>query len=232
MDTIFYLTIISGILTVILSVTTYYKGKQKELEADTANQNLLNRTSQVAELQEKLLTEMEKTQSKSDSIISIQTKLQDANDKILSLSNENVKQVLGNGAPTLSAHFFPDKLISLFIENKNEYPIYDLSLNFPNPDPTHAVDKMVATNSNLSWEDMRNQWINISAFNLPPKTGKNFYSFILSERMDQTVFFLNIVSRHGAFSGRVVIKRKKDTFTFQSEVKDLQGKLLTQLNAP
>ena len=142
MDTIFYLTIFAGLLTVVLSGTTYYKGKQKEIEADKSNRDLLEKTNQVVALQGNLLSEMGKTQEKSDTIITLQNKLQNANEQILVLSNKNVKQVLGDGAPTLSAHFYPDKLIALFIQNDNDYPIYDISLVFPNPDTYSSAKKM------------------------------------------------------------------------------------------
>jgi hypothetical protein len=228
MDTIFYLTILAGLLTVVLSGITYYKGKQKEIEADKANKGLLEKTNQVVVLQRNLLNEMGKSQEKSDTIISIQNKLQDANEKILVLSNKNVKQVLGDGAPTLSAHFYPDKLIALSIQNNNDYPIYDISLVFPNPDTYSSAKKMAEEGRILSWEEMRNQWINVPAFNLPPKTVKNFYSFYLPEQMQQTSCFLNIVSRHAAFSGSIFIKRIEQGFTFKSEVADLHGKKLTE----
>jgi hypothetical protein len=98
MDSLFYLTIASGVLTVILSATTYYKGKQKENEAEIANDELLLRTKQVAELQGELLY-------KSGEIIIIQNKLNEKSDAIVTLTNENAKQIIGSGIPKLSATF-------------------------------------------------------------------------------------------------------------------------------
>lgn len=224
MDTIFYLTIFVGLLTVILAAITYYKGKQKEVEADEANKSLLEKTNQVVSLQSSLLEEMSKTQGKSDTIISLQTKLQEVNDQILIMSNENVKQVLGSGKPTLLAQFYPDKLISLIIQNNTDYPIYDISLNFPNPDTYSTAKRMADSGRILSWEEMRNQWINIPVFNLPPKTSRIFYNFHLPEQMQQTSCFLNIVSRHKAFSGSILIKRDKDGFIFETDVDDVRAR--------
>lgn len=228
MDTIFFLTIAAGLLTVILSGITYYKGNQKEIEANEANKKLLERTNQVVTLQESLLLEMSKTQEKSDTIISLQAELQRANAEILNNSNENIKHVLGSGSPTLAAQFYPDKLITLVIHNTNDYPIYDISLNFPNPDTYSSAKKMAEANRLLSWEEMRDQWINIPAFNLPPKTLRTFYNFRLPEQMEQTSCFLNIASRHGAFSGSIFIKRDKEGFKYRSEVKDAHGKKVTE----
>lgn len=94
MDAIFYLTIISGIIAVVLSSVTYYKGKQKELEGDAANKKLLDTTLKIADLQGQLLSEMTKNQQQSNSIITLQNQLQQASDKILALSNDNLQKTL------------------------------------------------------------------------------------------------------------------------------------------
>ena len=87
---------------------------------------------------------------------------------------------------------------------------------------------MITTKSNLSWDDMRSQWISIDPFNLSPKTTKEFYRFNLPESMDQTSVFLNIVTRNGGFSGSIYIKRNNESFVFNSEIKNLKGKILNE----
>jgi len=224
MDYIFYLTILSGAITVMLSVVTYREGKRKEIEADLVNKKLLEKTDQVVLLQGNLLNEMGQNREKSDAIITIQNKLQEANEQILILSNKNVKQVLGDGVPTLSADVWPDKLIVLSIQNNNEYPIYDISIILPNFGSPSSLKE--ASEQKISpWEEMRNGWINISAFNLPPKTTKKIYSFNFPEQSKESHFTLSIVTRHGTFKGLVLIKRvEQGHLVVECEVTDLHGK--------
>ena len=77
---------------------------------------------------------------------------------------------------------------------------------------------------------MRNQWLHIPQFNLPNKSAKSFYRFMLPESMEQTVVFLNIVARHGGFTGRIVIRRKEESYSITSQVSDLRGNILTDTN--
>ena len=66
----------------------------------------MERTVEVADLQSKLLDEMGKTGEKSNVIIELQNELNDASNKILRLSQQNTKQILGDGAPSLALHVF------------------------------------------------------------------------------------------------------------------------------
>lgn len=111
----------------------------------------MRRTAEVADLQKQLLNEMNKTTEKSDFIIMLQNRLDEAGREMLLLSKENSKQITGGGVPNLSAHFYPDKLIELQIVNESNYPLYDVNINFHNPDHTIALKKMMETSSNLSW---------------------------------------------------------------------------------
>jgi hypothetical protein len=220
--------LIGAIIVVIGGITgaigTYLHNKKSSAKTD----KIISFQNELIEKSEKLIQAQNENQIKSDSIISLQNKLHEANEQILLLSNENIKQVLGNGEPTLSAHFYPDKRIALFIGNNNQYPIYDININFPNPDHTIALNKMIATNSNLTWEDMRNQWIYINPFNLSPGTSLNFYSFDLPTSLVGTSVFLNISSRHGAFSGRISIERDGESFKYSSEVKNMNKARLSK----
>ena len=193
MDLIFYITILSGLVTVSLSAITYYQAKQKEKEADEVSKTLVTRTNEVVLLQERLLN-----------------------------------QVIGKGIPTLFAHFYPDKKIALYIANENDTPIYDVSINFPDPDPTELVKNAAKESRNLTWDEMRNQWTYVDAFNLSPGSNYNFYNFHLSDQRQQTSCFLNITTRNGVFSGIIVIEKQGDSLIYKSEIRDSSGKIFNE----
>lgn len=171
-----------------------------------------------------------KTQTLLDSLGRTGKQLTLASKDVINLTSENAKQILGYGPPTLLVSVYPDSLISLYVYNNSNYTLYDLNINFPNPDPYPAVQRMAKNGKISSWDEMRKDWIFIPPITLPMKSSKVFYEFKLSENLKQTVVFLNLTSRNGSFSGKIVLRRYKDSFRYYSQVSDSKHHLLNEVN--
>jgi hypothetical protein len=124
----------------------------------------------------------------------------------------------------------PDSLIRLIISNDSKYPLYDVSITLPNPDPAVTVQRMVKLNRLLNWDEMRNNWIFTPTFAIPQGGWKIFYEFKLSESLSHTVVFMTITTRNGVFSGRIVLRRFNGLFRYYSEVSDSRHKLLNTVH--
>jgi len=130
MDAIFFLTVLSGLIAVLLSGTTYYNGRKKAIEAEEATKLLMERTNEVAALQRDLLGEMNKNQEKTDLIVSLQTKLQEINEK---LQGQTIKleNISTGGDSYLKMSFVKhnDKY-KIWIQNMGDYPLSETTMWF------------------------------------------------------------------------------------------------------
>lgn len=226
MDTIFYLTILSGILTVILSGITYYNGKQKEMAADISNTKLLDRTEQVANLQSNLVSEMAKTQEKSDTIISLQNKLQGANDKIIS-QNEKISELNefiaasvtgGETFPYISVLFAstPRGLILFNLMSEGENPLYDIGVNIIDND---RAKELISKIQNLTDDDYK-QWItSLHINNFRPHEVQEIGKFMISSTEAERNFTVELIARNGYFKQQIKILKKDNSFKVESEVR-------------
>ena len=211
-----YFNLIAGFIIIIGTLFGLF-GKQTQDESSSAKSDkILSSSATTSEKVEDLKNRIEK---QAETIDELRKENTDLYGKLAFATKENEKQILGDGMPSLSASFHPDKLISLIISNPNIYPIYDIRLTFPDPDQAKVLEKMATTKSMPTWEEMRNQWINVAPFNLSPKSTLTFYNFHMPESMQTAACFTNIVTRNGTFSGRITITRQGETFEYTTEVR-------------
>ena len=210
-----YFNLIAGIIILIGSLFGLFGKQIQDASSSEKSDKILSSSTTTGKKVENLQNQIEKQAVTIDELRRENT---DLYGKLAFATKENEKQILGDGMPTLSATFHPDKLISLVISNPNIYPIYDIRLTFPDPDQAKVVEKMAATNSVPTWEEMRNNWINVAPFNLSPKSTLTFYNFNMPASMNSAACFTNIVTRNGTFSGRITITRNGESFEYTTEV--------------
>ncbi|MFC1223061.1 hypothetical protein ACFE6N_04585 [Pedobacter sp. BG31] len=211
-----YFNVISGAIIIIGTIFGLFGKQLQDLNSSEKSDKILFTSTNTEENVKELKNTLEK---QAQTIDELRRENTDLYSKLSSATKENAKQILGDGQPSLSANFHPDKLISLIISNQNDYPIYDIRLTFPDPDQTKIVAKMAETEKMPSWDDMRKQWITVSPFNLAPKSSISFYNFYMPESLKTVGCFVNIVTRHGTFSGRITVIRQGETFQYDVEVR-------------
>jgi len=211
-----YFNLIAGIIILIGTLFGLFGKQIQDANSSEKSDKILSSSTSTGEKVENLQNQLEK---QAETIDELRMENTDLYGKLALATKETEKQILGDGMPSLSANFHPDNLISLIILNPNNYPIYDIRLTFPNPDQTKIVEKMAASSSMPSWEEMRNQWINVAPFNLSPKSTLAFYNFYMPASLQTAACFTNIVTRNGTFSGRITVTRSGGTFKYSTDIR-------------